>query len=195
MISTQIEVAQFLTYAARLGRKLPIAISDGLTETAKAAAKDMTEHLPQVIDRPTPFTKRAVGWQKSRKNTLEARVFIKDKQAEYLSKLEYGGKFQASDFGRSAVSTPINAKLNKYGSMGRGRLSKAVQSGKARVADIRGVAGVWREKKGGGLVLLARLVGEATYDPQLGFRDRVSSFARDRQTGFILREMRKALRG
>ena len=43
-----------------------------------------------VFDRPTPFTRRGVGYRPAYKNRPVARVFIKDIQARYRTR-EYGG--------------------------------------------------------------------------------------------------------
>ena len=60
-------------------RVVPYAASTALTRTAKiAATKDLPDAMRAVFDRPTPFTLNSLFVKASTKETLTARVMVKD---------------------------------------------------------------------------------------------------------------------
>src|SRR4051794_26909518 len=83
------KATRYLDDAAK--RQVPFATAKALTATADAARIAVTRSLPHVLDRPTPFTLRSVRISPARKSDLTARVFVMDKQAEYLAIQETGG--------------------------------------------------------------------------------------------------------
>ena len=81
------------------------------------------------LDRPTPFTIKGVRWQGASKNDfktgrLHSRVYLMDKQAEYLRFQIEGGTRTPKG---TAIAVPTsNVKLNKYGKLagGQGRIKR-----------------------------------------------------------------------
>lgn len=94
-----------------VGRKqLPFAATRALTWMAKSAEKAVAVRLARVLDRPKPFTLRALGSQSARKSKLRARVFLKRRRGEgraaaiYLAALDTGGARRAKGFERSMIA-------------------------------------------------------------------------------------------
>jgi len=128
-------------------RQLPFAAALALTETARAVAEAESAALPEVFDRPTPFTGRAFGVIGARKSNLTAMVFAKDIQAAYLAPYETGGVQVLGN--KRAVLTPVDAKTNAYGNLSRGQLAKLkarpdVFVGAVKLKDGRTLNGVWQ---------------------------------------------------
>lgn len=77
-----------LALASELNSK---AVAVALTRTATAARREVMQQLPDVFDRPTPFTRNAVRYEMARADSLAARVFISDDAAKGLSPRKYLG--------------------------------------------------------------------------------------------------------
>lgn len=196
MIAVKI-TTDFAKLANRLndfGRKqLPFAISRALTDTAKAARDKLTQDLPGIFDRPTPFTRNAIAYTAARKDNLTALVLVKDVQGGYLLLEETGGTRRPTK-GRRALVLPGKAlPLNVYGNMSRNKLAQlraqAQKHGKRnsgivylpannKGAQKRGGAGYFRRLPGGGLQRLTNFIDATTYQPRFGFRRRAIASGR-----------------
>lgn len=132
--------------------QLPFAAARALTAVAKAAQREATEELPKAFDRPTPFTRRAVAVRSATKTSLEAVVFVRPIQAQYLGLAETGGTQEPK---KAALVTPVSQRLNQYGNIPNRALSRAKARKNVFVGQVRGVGGFWQRTKDG-LVLLAR---------------------------------------
>lgn len=147
-------------------RQLPFATAAALTDTAKDAQSDAVDEMSRVFDRPTPFTKRGVGVRAARKTRLVARVFIKDRQADYLGIQVRGGTRYPK---RRAILVPANARLNRYGNMSRNQVARLLARDDTFSGRVRGVAGIWQRKKRGGLKLLVAYEPRAQYQKRFDF--------------------------
>lgn len=178
----------------RLGRtldkfqkqQLPFATARALTAVARSAGHEVTRSLPTTLDRPTPFTRRAIGITPARKTNLQSEVFIKDVQAQYLGLQEQGGPREPKG---KALVLPVGVKLNQYGNIARRALARAKGRKDTFVGTVKGVGGFWQRTKNGGLKLLAAFRPKATYQPRLGFAHRVERVVRAE----FPRRMREAL--
>ena len=118
-ISVKSDVAKALKSMSRLHKKqVPFAAALGLTMTAKKVAKVEQRMMVRKLDRPTPFTIKGVRWQGANKKDfatgrLHSRVYLMDKQAEYLRFQIEGGTRTPKG---TAIAVPTsNVKLNRYG--------------------------------------------------------------------------------
>lgn len=69
MISVKLEgFDQLRRQFGQFERQLPFAAARALTETARKARAAVTASLPQVLDRPTPFTMNAFTVKEATKN-------------------------------------------------------------------------------------------------------------------------------
>jgi hypothetical protein len=151
------------------GRKqLPFAAALALTRTAQHGRDKVVGNMPSVFDRPTPFTMNAVSIETAKKSRLEARIFVKDIQSEYLRLQEEGGTRQPK---KTALVTPGIISLNRYGNIANRALARAKarmgRNGKSAVfvGAVRGVGGFWQRGKDGSLSLLARFEGPKQVTP------------------------------
>jgi hypothetical protein len=175
-------------------KQLPFAAARALTTIAREAGNDVTRGLSEDLDRPTPFTKKAVAVLPARKTDLRAVVLIKDRQAQYLGYQIRGGQREPKG---KALVLPAGIRLNQFGNIPRHGLARAKANKDTFVGVVKGVGGFWQRTKGGGLKLLAAFIPQATYKPILGFEARVERVVRaefPRRLRFALVEALKTAR-
>ena len=141
------------------------ATAVALTHSAKQAAQDVQTALPEVLDRPTPFTVKSIGWKSANKATLTSVVYIRPVAAAYLVPLITGGRVTPK---KRALLEPGAIALNRYGNIPRNaiahlRARKDVWSG-----EVRGIPGLW-QRTGRGLKLLVRYEREMEKRKQFPF--------------------------
>lgn len=135
---------------ARLQKdQLPFAISQALTATAKLAQGAEKAALPEVFDRPTPFTINSVAVKGARKSDLEARVFVKDIAAAYLEPYEFGGDHKLIGRGKTWLNPKDKTLLNQYGNFSRNALQRLearpdVFVGTVKTKSGESIGGVWQ---------------------------------------------------
>lgn len=142
---------------ARLSRvqkkQVPFATALALTKTAQAIQRAETKQLDTKLDKPTKYTKGAIGYKSANKKSrlISASVFVKDIQARYLKYQVFGGTRRGKGQG---TGVPVGAKLNVYGNIpGRRRKAAAWRKGqtlakKSFIATISGIPGVWAKTGG-----------------------------------------------
>lgn len=123
-------------WLGRAERQVPYATSLALNRTAAAIQKAITELMPQVFDRPTPYTLRSLRTDRATKQRLSATVGFKDFAGKgtaanryLLPQVEGGGRRQKrfeSALGRigpSGYYIPAGgAEQDAYGNMSRGQV-------------------------------------------------------------------------
>ncbi|SHJ68737.1 hypothetical protein SAMN02745194_03121 [Roseomonas rosea] len=166
-------------------RQVPFATARALTSVAQTAAVANRRALPSVFDRPTPFTMNAFGVQAARKGKPVARVFVKDKQAEYLKLQETGGTRQPERSRQGgtgkgqAIVIPRAIKRNAFGNMARGALASVKRRKDTFIGKTPGgTGGFFRRMADGALQPLAIFVRAAKYKPRLGFQARTAKVVR-----------------
>ncbi len=189
----------------KVHRNLTFGIARGLTKTAQFAAEKMQQQLPQIFDRPTPFTQRAIGFAPATKSKLEARVFVRDRQAQYLEMQERGG--QRTPKPGSPINVPVAQRLNQYGNIARGAIGRQrakpdvfVSKGKGKTKHLppglyqRTAKGRGRKRRAGPLKMLIAFERKAIYRPQFRFGERVSKIARANVKQQIAASIAEAMR-
>ncbi|WP_028210768.1 hypothetical protein [Paraburkholderia mimosarum] len=107
----------------RLAREqIPYAEARAVTQLAKLAAQAERKAIPEVFESPTPFTVGSVAVEPARKGLPIARVYVRDKAAQYLAPYEYGGVQYLGK--KPADLVPVAAAANKYGNLPRGMIAK-----------------------------------------------------------------------
>ncbi|MGF6978965.1 hypothetical protein QFZ94_007480 [Paraburkholderia sp. JPY465] len=127
-------------------RQLPFAESRTVTELAKLAAQAERKAIPEVFPNPTPFTVNSVAVQAARKGLPIARVYVRDKTAEYLAPYEYGGvQFLGK---KPADLVPVGAAVNQYGNLPRGLIRRYLNRPDVFIGTVRtksgDLYGVWQ---------------------------------------------------
>jgi hypothetical protein len=158
-------------------RNIRFATALALTSTARDVKSDAKRRLPRVIDRPTRFTLMGLFMKSATKAQLQASVYFKDRQAEYLERLEDGGVRRPK---RRALVVPARGRANQYGNLPRRRVQATLSASHGFSGKVRGTGGVWRRLKSGKLRLIAVYVDRASYEPQLGFKARAQDMAQAR---------------
>lgn len=130
-------------------QQLPFAIAKTLTAVAKNAQAAEKEAMPEVFDRPTPFTVNSVGVKGALKANLEARVFIKDIAAAYLEPFEFGGNHKLLGSGRTWLNPKDKTLLNQYGNFSKTALKRLqarpdIFIGSIKTSSGETIGGVWR---------------------------------------------------
>ncbi|BDC37745.1 hypothetical protein [Paraburkholderia terrae] len=130
-------------------QQLPFAIAQALTSVARIAQAEEKAAMPEVFDRPTPFTVNSVAVKSARKSDLEARVFIKDIAAAYLEPYEFGGNHKLIGRGKTWLNPKDRTLLNQYGNFSRSALQRLearpdVFVGSIKTKSGEQIGGVWQ---------------------------------------------------
>lgn len=130
-------------------QQLPFAIAQTLTAVAKIAQAEEKAAMPEVFDRPTPFTINSVAVKGARKTDLEARVFIKDIAAAYLEPYEFGGNHKLIGRGKTWLNPKDRTLLNQYGNLNKSAMQRLearpdVFVGTIKTKSGEQIGGVWQ---------------------------------------------------
>jgi hypothetical protein len=117
------------TLSAAERRVFPAATVDALNRVAAASRKVATTAMPQHIDRPVPFTTKAILYEKASRKKLQSAVYMKKEQAAYLKTVVEGG-YRTPAPGSRFVPVPTkHVKLNKYGNLRRRGADRSLSAG------------------------------------------------------------------
>jgi hypothetical protein len=186
--------APVVAMRSRVAKNLRFGIALGLTSTARFASEKMQAQLPAIFDRPTPFTQRGIAFQPATKAKLEARVFVREVQAQYLEMQETGGTRQPMP--GKPITLAVGQRLNRFGNIPKGSIARTraredVFFANGKDARSRHLPpGIYRRLKTGGrkrkgaqakasLKLLVAYETSAKYKPHFRFVERVRGIARD----------------
>lgn len=174
-------------------RQLPYAIALTLNATMEDVERNTHKSLSRRLDRPTPFTLRALARRRAVKRNLQASVIFKDSQAAYLEQQETGGIRKPK--GR-ALLLPVGQRVNQYGNLPKGAVKRLLARNDVFSGEVKGVGGIWQRPKGRRkpLKLLVAYQPKAAYQPRLGFRDGALKTAKARIGGHFSRSMALALK-
>ena len=173
--------------------QLPFATALALNATAEDVKRNADKLLDRKLDRPTPFTRRAFTVWRASKRKLEATVFAKDAQAEYLQYAESGGPHTPR--GRAMV-VPSKLRRNKFGNMPKGAIKKALARPTVFSGDPDGSrpGGIYeRTRRGRGLRLLVVYAQRLRYTPRLGFQDAARKTAEARMAHHLGQSLGRAI--
>ncbi len=194
-INVTSDVKEWSKALTRLQKKqLPFATALSLTRTAQDASRSVTNQLPKKLDRPTPFTRKAIGFKSANKRDLTAAVFVKDIQAGYLEKQIEGGRRVARGKGFGVPTR--NKRLNKFGNI-PGRRKGLARGKREFIGTIRGVSGVWQRTGGTrnpGLKLMVAFEKVVKYKKRLPFFKIVNGVVRSRFSKNFSSALQRALR-
>lgn len=142
-------------------KQLPFAVAQALTSIAGRVVAAEQRNEEQVLDRPKPFTKGAMGVIRADKKRMSATVFMKDITAAYLEPYEFGGR---NVLNSKALLKPIDARkdLDQFGNLPRNFIKKLRGRKDIFIGAIKTkngtVNGVWqRSVAQGASVPVARL--------------------------------------
>lgn len=178
-LSAIAEVASARRMLGDAAKQLPFVTAVALTSVVKLAQVAEQRALPEVFDRPTPFTLRGVTVDIARKDRPSATVLMRPIQAGYLQLEETGGVRTPP---KRALVMPAAAPRNAYGNLPRNALARMKGRKDVFVGQVGGVGGIWQRppkakgkaRQGAKLSpkLLVGFEDQAKYQPRLGFRPR-----------------------
>ena len=97
--------------------KHPAVLSAALSRLAYFARLDSQESAKKELDRPKPYTLKAINYSKSSRSTLRSSVFI-NKNNDYIHMVVYGGIRR----NRGRILVPDKSlRTDKYGNLSRTR--------------------------------------------------------------------------
>lgn len=165
-ITVSSNIAETIKRLQAQAKQVPFAIAKSLTDVARQAAVDVKAELPQVLDKPTPFTVSAVRWKGATKSRPESVVYIAPIAAKYLAPLIEGGTSRPTK-GKALVLAGAD-RLNQYGNIPRTRIKTLLRQRNTFAGTIKGIGGIWK-RVDGRLELLIRFESEQTKRKQLDF--------------------------
>ncbi len=166
-------------------RQIPFAIASTLTALAKDGQRAAQNQIIRKVDRPTPFTKKAVAIRAATKTNMVSTVLIKPLQAAYLATLETGGVVIPEP--GSPIAPPVNIRINVFGNIPRKAIARELSKPNVFRVSRRDKEhptlppGIYRRARrgkrggGGGLTMLVGFRPQARYKPVLGFERTVVS--------------------
>lgn len=141
-------VDRALVFMAAVKKQVPFALATALTRTAQNAKRSIEAEMPRAFDTPTRWTLNSLRLEPARKTKLQAVVAVKDKVSRgnpalfWLAPEVDGGsrgdkraemmlKTSGLLAGGMQVVPGRGAKLNRFGNMTKGAISKAVTGAQA----------------------------------------------------------------
>ena len=199
-ISVHANVKEISRSLSRLAHsQINFATAQALTSLAKEVQADEIRNIATTFMKPKPFTQKSVGIQGARKDTLQAKVFVRPIAAKYLEPYEKGGSHVLS--GRALIN-PKNIKLDSYGQLPRKALArlktrKDVFIGKIKTSKGT-VNGVWqripaKRKLPAHLKLLIRFGDSLPVKKRLSYRSRAQAIVDRRFNAVFAEAMSRAL--
>jgi hypothetical protein len=119
MIKATIKTASVERMMRTATKQVRFAAAQALTEAARDYERVATVLMRQSLDRPTPFSQRAIRSRGATASKLQAKVFVMPIQAAYLAPHVDGGTVSA----RKPSPTPIAE--NQYGNLPKGATKRA----------------------------------------------------------------------
>ena len=127
-------------------KQLPFAEARTLTELAKLAQQAEKNVMAEVFENPTPFTANSVAVQPAKKLLPVARVYIRDKAAQYLATYEFGGTQYLG--AKPADLVPVAAAANQYGNLPRSAIRRYMNRPDVFLGNVKtahgDVFGLWQ---------------------------------------------------
>ena len=140
--------------------QVPFATAMALNALAKQVVEAEKTNEAKVLDRPKPFTVNSVRMVRASKNRAEARVYMMDRAAQYLSPYEFGG---VNKLNSRALLKPVGAKssLDAFGNLPRNYIASLKGRSDIFIGKVKTktgvVDGVWQRSSGpGGKATLTR---------------------------------------
>ena len=199
-ISVHANVKEISRSLSRLAHsQINFATAQALTSLAKEVQADEIRNIATTFRKPKPFTQKSVGIQGARKDTLQAKVFVRPIAAKYLEPYEKGGSHVLS--GRALIN-PKNIKLDSYGQLPRKALARLKARKDVFIGKIKtskgAVNGVWqripaKRKLPAHLKLLIRFGDSLPVKKRLSYRSRAQAIVDRRFNAVFAEAMSRAL--
>jgi hypothetical protein len=174
-------------------QQIPFAIASALTRTAAGARVQLIKAMATHFDKPTPYTKKAVGFTPAKKRALHADVYIRQQQWEYLQ-YEVNGGVRPAKHKAIPVPTRNLTDRNRYGNLRKTQLKRIINHPDTFSGKVKGVAGVWQRLPNGGVKLLVAWEPRAAYTSRYPFAKITKKYVRDNYSRIFRKSLRDALK-
>lgn len=172
-ISVKADVRAATRFTRAAPKQIRFATAKAITTTLFDARKQTTDRMDRDLDRPTPFTKRALRVRIANKENLTGELYAQPIQNDYLQYQVFGGVRTPRGAALAippAKKVPGGVRLNKYGNLPKSQRPRALLSRPDTFSGvIGGVAGIWQRPKIG-----ARRAGRLklllAYEPRAAYR-------------------------
>lgn len=124
-------------YIENRGKQARFAAAVALTRTAQDVQREIPAALEKALDRPTTFTKNGTFVSRADRQTLQAVVGFRDRQAEYL-KFQIAGGTRTP--GPAGLKLPSAIQVNDFGNIPRGLIAKLVAAARKQKGLTRRIA-------------------------------------------------------
>lgn len=180
-------------------QQLPFAIARSLTRTAAEFSQDaLPGVLEKLLDRPTPFTKRAGRFIPAKKDDPTAAVYLAPLQDRYLRFQVRGGSRIQKGFEKKYESIAqliaqrqlvpgSGARLNQYGNVSQFAIQRLgeeakVKGSKVFIGDLKGGGpfGIWRKEGRKVKAIFVEPANRPSYSEKLRLQPEVEKFASER---------------
>ena len=129
MIKITIDDSEVRGMLAAMPRQTMMAMEKAIDKTARAVRDTVKTELPNIFDRPVPYTKNSLQLTLTYKHNMEASVWFKDPvrmRDHYLAPQVYGGARKLKGFERALGGIPLipgrGATLDQYGNVPYGQI-------------------------------------------------------------------------
>jgi hypothetical protein len=196
------DISRAAGWSAALAKQLPFAISKALNDTAFDAKTSLSGATRQYFDKPTTFTQKGFGVEKSTKRELEVVVGTEVKRARYLRTQITGGLRGIKPFegriGEGRLVPGAGARLNASGNVSLAAIRK-ITAGLgtdyfvAKPGNKQGIGPGIYQRKGRTIKPMLVMVERANYSPRFPMLDVVSKVYERRYGMYFKSALERAL--
>jgi hypothetical protein len=170
-VSVKHNVAALRRELRRWPKQVAFASANAITKTAWDSKRAVDKQLKTKLDRPTPFTLKAVSVDRATKTKQRAVVAIRPNRWQYLQWVIDGGTKRPA---HRALTMPVGVKTNKHGNMTRSTVKRLLAK-RAKTGHGSTFSGVPRGQPGAKPGIYMRLgrgkaKGRANLSLMVGYR-------------------------
>lgn len=128
-----------------LNKQISFATGNALNDVVFDARRAEVAALPRYIDRPVKWIASGFHVERAPRHGTRAYLRIPRAQWDRVMKYQVVGGTNAD----RTHAVPVNAKLNRYGGLGRAGLRRELNAKGAFIATSGGVTGIWKQERSG----------------------------------------------
>jgi hypothetical protein len=195
-------LAPAVAWSRGMQKQFPFAISKALNDTAFDARTSLSGATKQFFDKPTSFTQKGFGVEKSSKNNLTVVVGAETKRARYLRTQISGGSRGQKPFegrlGQGRVVPGAGARLNASGNLTLAAIKK-ITAGLgsthfiAKPGNAQGIGPGVYLRKGRTITPMLVFIDSASYRPRFPMLDVVGKVYQRRYGQYFRTSLERAL--
>jgi hypothetical protein len=196
------DIGKAANWSAALVKQLPFAISKSLNDTAFDAKTSLSRATRQYFDKPTPFTQKGFGVDKSSKANLQVIIGVENKRARYLRTQITGGTRGTKPFesrlGQGRLVPGAGVRLNASGNITLAAIKK-ISAGIgtthfiAKPGNPQGIGPGIYQRQGRKIKPLLIMIDNASYSPRFPMVDVISKVYQRRYAQYFRTSLERAI--